>query len=112
MLQLSNLAPRNRESRLAASVDQVNPAEGSIVSTPDAQPGAAADADDVGSADSSEAIPPWSGDPLTVDVKDLTDYVGQPPFTSDRIYDRTPAGAVHLRGVHAQGRSTWQHGMA
>ena len=29
-----------------------------------------------------------------MDVGDLTDYVGQPPFTSDRIYGRTPAGVV------------------
>ncbi len=37
---------------------------------------------------------PWKGPPITVDVGDLTDYVGQPPFTSDRIYGRTPAGVV------------------
>ena len=67
-----------------------------MVSTPDAQPGASADASDVSNAGGDEAIPAWSGDPLTVDVKDLTDYVGQPPFTSDRIYERTPAGAVQL----------------
>ena len=67
-----------------------------MVSTPDAQPGASADASDVSSAGGDEAVPPWSGDPLTVDVKDLTDYVGQPPFTSDRIYERTPAGAAQL----------------
>ena len=34
------------------------------------------------------------GPPITVDTGDLTDYVGQPPFTSDRIYGRTPAGVV------------------
>jgi hypothetical protein len=70
-----------------------------VVSTPDAQPGAAADASDVSSAGGDEAIPAWSGDPLTVDVKDLTDYVGQPPFTSDRIYERTPAGAAQLANM-------------
>jgi len=37
---------------------------------------------------------PWKGPPINVDVGDLTDYVGQPPFTSDRIYGRTPAGVV------------------
>lgn len=29
-----------------------------------------------------------------MDVKDLTEYVGQPPFSSDRIYERTPVGVV------------------
>ena len=26
-------------------------------------------------------------------IGDLQGYIGQPPFTSDRIYDTTPAGA-------------------
>jgi hypothetical protein len=34
------------------------------------------------------------GEPVTVEVDELKDYVGQPPFTSDRIYDVTPAGVV------------------
>ena len=34
----------------------------------------------------------WGGEAIVVDKGELTDYVGQPPFTSDRIYQRTPAG--------------------
>jgi ATP-dependent Lon protease len=37
---------------------------------------------------------PWKGPAITVDATDLSDYVGQPPFTSDRIYGRTPVGVV------------------
>ena len=37
---------------------------------------------------------PWKGPAITVDAPDLSDYVGQPPFTSDRIYGRTPVGVV------------------
>ena len=37
---------------------------------------------------------PWKGPPITVDVADLSEYVGQPPFSSDRIYERTPVGVV------------------
>lgn len=37
---------------------------------------------------------PWKGPPLTVDVADLSSYIGQPPFSSDRIYERTPVGVV------------------
>ena len=33
-------------------------------------------------------------EPVAVGVDDLKDYVGQPPFTSDRIYDVTPPGVV------------------
>lgn len=33
-------------------------------------------------------------EPVRVDTGDLKDYVGQPPFTSDRIYDVTPPGVV------------------
>lgn len=39
-------------------------------------------------------LDPWKGPAITVDVKDLTEYVGQPPFSSDRIYERTPVGVV------------------
>jgi Lon protease (S16) C-terminal proteolytic domain len=31
---------------------------------------------------------------VTVDVGDLVETVGQPPFTSDRIYHTTPVGVV------------------
>ena len=33
-------------------------------------------------------------DPIVIDKSDLKDFVGQPPFTSDRIYDSTPPGVV------------------
>jgi len=33
-------------------------------------------------------------EPVRVDAGDLKDFVGQPPFTSDRIYDVTPPGVV------------------
>ena len=41
-----------------------------------------------------QELDPWKGPAITVDVKDLTEYVGQPPFSSDRIYERTPVGVV------------------
>lgn len=34
------------------------------------------------------------GDPISVDRGDLKGYLGQPPFTNDRIYDATPVGVV------------------
>ena len=40
----------------------------------------------------AQELGPWKGPPITVDTKDLTDFVGPPPFTSDRIYERTPVG--------------------
>lgn len=33
-------------------------------------------------------------DPITVDASELVDYVGQPPFTNDKIYETTPPGVV------------------
>lgn len=33
-------------------------------------------------------------EPIVIDKGDLKDFVGQPPFTSDRIYDHTPPGVV------------------
>lgn len=33
-------------------------------------------------------------DPITVDAPELVDYVGQPPFTNDKIYEITPPGVV------------------
>ena len=44
--------------------------------------------------DTSPADVALEGEPVTVEADDLKDYVGQPPFTSDRIYDVTPAGVV------------------
>ena len=36
----------------------------------------------------------FTGDPIVVSEGDLVDYVGPPPFTSDKIYDQTPPGVV------------------
>lgn len=33
-------------------------------------------------------------EPIVIDKGDLKEFVGQPPFTSDRIYDHTPPGVV------------------
>ena len=33
-------------------------------------------------------------EPIAIDKGDLKEFVGQPPFTSDRIYDHTPPGVV------------------
>lgn len=44
--------------------------------------------------DSSPGDKLLEAEPVTVGVDDLKDYVGQPPFTSDRIYDVTPPGVV------------------
>ncbi len=35
-----------------------------------------------------------AGEEVVIDDAELKDFVGQPPFSSDRIYDRTPAGVV------------------
>ena len=42
--------------------------------------------------DSAEQKP--EVEPISIDKDDLKGYVGQPPFTSDRIYDITPPGVV------------------
>ena len=41
-----------------------------------------------------------------VNVDDLQGYVGQPPFTSDKIYDTTPAGVVMGLAWTAMGGNT------
>ena len=41
-----------------------------------------------------------------MNVDDLQGYVGQPPFTSDRIYDTTPAGVVMGLAWTAMGGNT------
>ena len=38
-----------------------------------------------------------------MEEKELADYVGQPPFTSDRIYEVTPPGVVMGLAWSAQG---------
>ena len=45
-------------------------------------------------------------DAITVDVGDLVQYVGQPPFATDRIYDVTPPGVVTGLAWTAMGGST------
>lgn len=46
-------------------------------------------------ADEAAAAAEFPDPVITVDVDQLKDYVGQPPFTSDRIYrDHMPAGVV------------------
>ncbi|KAK9906845.1 hypothetical protein WJX75_009027 [Coccomyxa subellipsoidea] len=56
--------------------------------------------------DTSPADVALEGEPVTVEADDLKDYVGQPPFTSDRIYDVTPAGVVMGLAWTAMGGST------
>jgi len=43
---------------------------------------------------------------ITVDKADLVDYVGQPPFQTDRIYDLTPPGVVTGLAWTSMGGST------
>lgn len=52
----------------------------------------------------SEKEKAW--EPITINPDDLQSYVGTPPFTSDRIYDRTPAGVVMGLAWTAMGGST------
>ena len=44
--------------------------------------------------DQDSAEPKPEVEPISIDKDDLKGYVGQPPFTSDRIYDATPPGVV------------------
>ena len=46
------------------------------------------------------------GEAIGVEVGDLQGYVGQPPFTSDKIYDTTPAGVVMGLAWTAMGGNT------
>ena len=46
------------------------------------------------------------GEPLAVEAGDLQGFVGQPPFTSDKIYDTTPAGVVMGLAWTAMGGNT------
>ena len=46
------------------------------------------------------------GEPIGVEAGDLQGYVGQPPFTSDKIYDTTPAGVVMGLAWTAMGGNT------
>ena len=42
-------------------------------------------------------------DSIVVQESELGDYVGQPPFTSDRIYQATPPGVVMGLAWSSQG---------
>lgn len=42
-------------------------------------------------------------EPITVKEEELKDYVGQPPFSSDRFYEVTPPGVVMGLAWSAQG---------
>ncbi len=45
-------------------------------------------------------------EPIEIQPGDLQPYVGSPPFTSDRIFDQTPAGVVMGLAWTAMGGST------
>jgi ATP-dependent Lon protease len=52
---------------------------------------------DGGAADTTPAAATYTGPPITVTASDLPDYVGAPPFASDKLYDDggpRPAGVV------------------
>ncbi|CAG9466240.1 unnamed protein product [Pedinophyceae sp. YPF-701] len=61
-----------------------------------------------GGKSEEEKLPPWEGAPeVTIDAGDLVPYVGQPPFSSDKIYsDTQPAGVVTGLAWTAMGGST------
>eukprot|EP00884_Botryococcus_braunii_P019992 jgi/Botrbrau1/6677/Bobra.0202s0021.2 len=70
------------------------------------EPDAVSDANSASTqpGDVSDQEPPW--EPITISPDDLQPYVGTPPFTSDRIYDETPAGVVMGLAWTAMGGST------
>lgn len=48
----------------------------------------------------------YAGEPIQINGSNLIDYVGQPPFRSDRIYEKTPVGVVVGLAWTAMGGST------
>ncbi|CAD7702149.1 unnamed protein product [Ostreobium quekettii] len=48
----------------------------------------------------------YDGAPIVISAKDLADYVGAPPFKSDRLYATTPPGVVMGLAWTAMGGST------
>lgn len=55
---------------------------------------------------SNEKEKPYEGEVLVVDETNLSDYVGNPVFQSDRLYDQTPVGVVMGLAWTAMGGST------
>ena len=45
----------------------------------------------------------FSSEPIVIEEPQLPDYVGQPPFARDRIYEKTPAGVVMGLAWSSQG---------
>ena len=60
------------------------------------------ESNETGSISSSDEAPP----PLCVDANNLKDYVGNPLFISDRMYETTPPGVVMGLAWTAMGGST------
>merc|ERR1719424_1877268 len=57
--------------------------------------------------EAKEALAAAEADPIVVDAgKELIEYVGQPPFQTDRIYDQTPPGVVTGLAWTSMGGST------
>lgn len=54
----------------------------------------------------SEEIKPVTADPISVTADNLKEFVGNPLFTSDRMYETTPAGVVMGLAWTAMGGST------
>ncbi|CAM6113131.1 unnamed protein product [Calypogeia fissa] len=55
---------------------------------------------------SNEEAKPYEGEVLIVDDSNLAEYVGNPVFQSDRLYDQTPVGVVMGLAWTAMGGST------
>ena len=85
-----------------ASTLETEPAPGAL-SADSSSSGSSGEGEDGGGSSSSssgeavskvERVLEGDAEPVRVDVGDLKGYLGQPPFTSDRIYDQTPPGVV------------------
>lgn len=48
----------------------------------------------------------YDGEPVRIGPDDLADYVGPPPFKSDKLYSSTPPGVVMGLAWTAMGGST------
>eukprot|EP01025_Chloroclados_australasicus_P013034 TRINITY_DN16212_c0_g1_i1.p1 TRINITY_DN16212_c0_g1~~TRINITY_DN16212_c0_g1_i1.p1 ORF type:complete len:397 (-),score=61.58 TRINITY_DN16212_c0_g1_i1:283-1410(-) len=48
----------------------------------------------------------YDGEPITIGVSDLKDYVGSPPFSNEKIYEDTPPGVVMGLAWTSMGGST------
>ena len=65
-----------------------------VPSTLDSAPSAAGSSESQAAEQDPNAAEKPKVEPIVIDKGDLKDFVGQPPFTSDRIYDSTPPGVV------------------